>query len=146
LPADVRLTSEYANIRVDSVSDGLSRWGAYLALSKRLGAWSPYVYFAKMKSTDSSLEKYRKVNGNNLPPPFSALNSSQKLLADIIDPFDQTTTALGTSYHLTPTSLIKAELSQVRTGEVSGFIDAPSGGDSAHKRFDVFSLSYSFIF
>jgi len=146
LPADVRLTSEYAKIRVDSVSDGLSRWGAYLALSKRLGAWTPYVYFAKMKSTDSSLEKYRRINGNNLPPPFSALNSSQKLLADIIDPFDQTTTALGTSYRLTPASLIKAEVSQVRTGDVSSFIDAPSGGDSAHKRFDVFSLSYSFIF
>ena len=146
LPADIRLTSEYANIRVDSFSEGLSRWGAYLALSKRLGVWTPYVYFAKMKSTDSSLEKYRKLNGNNFPPPFSALNSSQKLLADIVDPFDQTTSALGTSYRLSPTSLIKAEVSQVRTGEVSSFIDAPSGGDSAHKRLDVFSLSYSFIF
>lgn len=146
LPADIRLTSEYAKIRADSVSEGLSRWGAYLALSKRVGAWTPYVYFAKMKSTDSALEKYRKINGNSLPPPYSALNASQKLLADIIEPFDQTTAALGTSFRLTPSSLIKAEVLQVRTGDVSSFIDAPSGGDSAHKRLDVFSLSYSFIF
>jgi hypothetical protein len=29
---------------------------------------------------------------------------------------------------------------------VSSFIDAPSGGDSADKRLNVFSLSYSFSF
>lgn len=143
LPVDIRLTSEYARIRVESVSEGLSRWGAYLALSKRVGAWTPYVYFAKMKSTDSALEKYRRINGNVLPPPYY---SSQKLLADIVAPYDQSTLALGTSFRLTASSLIKAEVSQVRTGDVSSFIDAPPGGDSAHKRLDVFSLSYSFIF
>lgn len=146
LPAEVRLTGEYAKISVDSVSEGLSRWGAYLALSKRIGAWTPYVYYARMKSTDAALEKYRKYNSNTLPSPFTALNPSQKLLADIVVPFDQATTALGTSFRLTSSSLIKAEWSQVRTGDVSSFIDAPSGGDSAHKRVDVFSLSYSFIF
>lgn len=146
LPAQIRLTGEYAKISVDSVSEGLSRWGAYLALSKRIGAWTPYVYYARMKSTDAALEKYQKYNSNILPSPFTALNPSQKLLADIVVPFDQATTALGTSFRLTSSSLIKAEWSQVRTGDVSSFIDAPSGGDSAHKRVDVFSLSYSFIF
>ena len=68
------------------------------------------------------------------------------MLSDIVAPYDQATFAIGTSYRLTPTSLIKAEISQVRTGDVSSFIDAPSGGDSAHQRLNVFSLSYSFIF
>lgn len=146
LPAEVRVTGEYARISVDSVSEGLSRWGAYLALSKRIGAWTPYVYYAKMKSTESAFDLYRKLNGNVLPPPFTALNSSQKLLADIVVPFDQSTVALGTSFRLTPSSLVKAEWSQVRTGAASSFIDAPSGGDSADKRIDIFSLSYSFSF
>lgn len=146
LPADFRLTGEYARISVDTVSEGLSRWGGYLALSKRIGAWTPYVYYAKIKSTDSALEQYRKINGNTLPAPFSALNPGQKLMADITVPFDQSTLALGTSFRLTPNSLVKTEWSQVRTGEVSSFIDAPSGGDSAHKRINVFSLSYSFTF
>lgn len=145
LPADIRLSGEYAKMKVDkSVTEGLSRWGAYIALSKRIGAWTPYTYVAQTKSTDSALEKYRRINGNVLPS--ASLTRSQKLLADVVAPYDQSTFAVGTSYRLTPSSLIKAEVSQVRTGDVSSFIDAPSGGDSAHKRLDVFSLSYSFIF
>jgi hypothetical protein len=144
LPADIRVSSEYAKISVDSDSQGLNRWGAYLALSKRIGSWSPYVYYAKTKSTDSAFEKYQKYNSNTLP--LVAQTNSQKLMADLVVPYDQSTSALGTSYRLTPSSLIKAEISQVRTGQVSSFIDAPSGGDSAHKRVEVFSLSYSFIF
>ncbi|MBK7648507.1 MAG: hypothetical protein IPJ12_15500 [Betaproteobacteria bacterium] len=144
LPADIRMTGEYAKISVDSVTEGLSRWGAYLALSRRFGAWTPYAYIARMKSTDSSIEKYKRINGNTLPSV--ALTNQQKFLADVVAPYDQATVAVGASYRLTPTSLIKAEISQVRTGDVSSFIDAPSGGDSAHKRLDVFSLSYSFIF
>jgi len=145
LPAEIRMTGEYANMRVDSITEGLSRWGAYLALSKRFGVWTPYVYIAKMKSTDAALEKYHRINGNTFPSNAS-LSNRQKLLADIVAPYDQATFAIGTSYRLTPTSLIKAEISQVRTGDVSSFIDAPSGGDSAHQRLNVFSLSYSFIF
>lgn len=144
LPAAVRMTGEYAKINVDSNSQGLNRWGAYLALSKRIGAWSPYVYYAKTKSVDSAFEMYQKFNSNTLPSAF--LTNTQKLMADLVVPFDQSTTALGTAYRLTPSSVIKAEISQVRTGDVSSFIDAPSGGDSARKRVEVFSLSYSFIF
>lgn len=145
LPADIRLSGEYAKIKVDkSVTEGLSRWGAYVALSKRIGAWTPYAYVAQTKSTDSALDKYRRINGNVLPS--ASLTRTQKSLADVVAPYDQSTFAFGTSYRLTPSSLIKAEVSQVRTGDVSSFIDAPSGGDSAHKRLDVFSLSYSFIF
>lgn len=147
LPAEVRVTGEFARISVtDSISEGLSRWGAYLALSKRIGAWTPYVYYAKMKSTDSALALYRKLNGNVLAPPFTALNPTQKLLADLVVPFDQSTVALGTSFRLTPSSLVKAEWSQVRTGDASSFIDAPVGGDSGHRRIDIYSLSYSFSF
>ncbi len=144
LPENFRVTGEYARISINSVSEGLSRWGGYLALSRKIGEWTPYVYYAKTKSSDSALAKYRTFNGNILPS--NALTERQKLLADIVSPYDQSTLAFGSSYRLSASSLLKAELSAIRTGDVSSFIDAPSGGDSAHQRLNVFSLSYNFIF
>ena len=147
LPADIRLIGEYAWIKVDSsTSEGLDRWGAYLSLSKRIGDWTPYVYYAKAKSRDSALNKYQSINGNVLSGPFAGLNPTQKFMADIIVPYDQWTVALGSSYRLTPSALLKAEWSQVNTGVASSLVDAPSGGDSADKRINVFSLSYNFTF
>jgi hypothetical protein len=146
LPADVRLIGEYAWIKVDSSSEGLDRWGAYLSLSKRMGAWTPYVYYAKTKSKDSALNKYQTINSNTLPPPYASLNPTQKFMADIIVPYDQSTVALGTTYRLTPSSLLKAEWSQANTGVASSYVDAPFGGDSSHKSINVFSFSYNFIF
>lgn len=151
LPGDFRVTGEYARIKVDSSSQGLTRWGAYLAVSRQFGDWTPYVYYAKMKSPDDVLERYKAINGNRvppLPPPYDAtrINQSQKLAADILSPYDQWTAALGTSYRLTPTSVLKAEWSHTRSGVVSSFIDAPSGSDSSDRHINVFSLSYSFTF
>ncbi|MBT9523027.1 MAG: hypothetical protein IV101_19295, partial [Dechloromonas sp.] len=144
LPADVRMIGEYAWIKVDSsTSEGLDRWGAYLSLSKRIGAWTPYVYYAKAKSRDSALEKYQAINNNILPPPNGV---TQKFIADVIVPYDQSTVALGTTYRLTPTALLKAEWSQANTGVASSLVDAPPGGDSSHQTINVFSLSYNFTF
>ncbi|MBS1143692.1 MAG: hypothetical protein H6R14_1098 [Proteobacteria bacterium] len=143
LPANIRLMGEYAWIKIDSSSEGLNRWGGYLSLSKRIGAWTPYVYFAKTKSRERALDKYTEINNNVLPPPFGA---SQKFMADIIVPYDQSTWALGTSYRLTSSSLLKAEWSQVKTGVASSLVDAPSGTDSGNQRINVLSLSYNFIF
>ncbi|MFZ2971031.1 MAG: hypothetical protein WA049_00210 [Ferribacterium limneticum] len=144
LPANIRMIGEYAWIKVDSsTSEGLDRWGAYLSLSKRIAAWTPYVYYAKAKSRDSALEKYQAINNNILPPPNGV---TQKFIADVIVPYDQSTVALGTTYRLTPSALLKAEWSQANTGVASSLVDAPSGGDSSHQTINVFSLSYNFTF
>jgi hypothetical protein len=74
------------------------------------------------------------------------LRNSQTLMADITAPYDQSTIALGTSFAVSPKSLIKAEISQVRTGVASSFIDAPAGSDSGNRHINIFSLSYSFSF
>ena len=139
LPAAIRMIGEYAWIKVDSSSEGLDRWGAYLSLSKRMGAWTPYVYYAKAKSKDSALKKYQVINSN----PNGV---TQKFMADIIVPYDQSTLALGTTYRLTPSALLKAEWSQAETGVASSLVDAPSGGDSSSQRINVFSISYNFTF
>jgi hypothetical protein len=146
LPGEVRLTSEYAHIKVSTASKGMTRWGAYLAVSRKFGAWTPYVYFAKAKSNASSLDSYQTINSNTSPIFPPSLNAYQKLNADILSPFDQATTGLGASYRYGTYSLIKAELSQTRTGIVSSFIDAPPGGDSGNQEINIFSLSYNFTF
>lgn len=143
LPAGVRMIGEYAWIKIDSSSEGLNRWGAYLSLSKRMGAWTPYVYYAVAKSKESALQKYERINNNVVPAPYAA---SQKFMADIISPYDQSTVALGTSYRLTANSLLKAELSQVHTGVASSLLDAPSGSASGWQHVNVLSLSYNFTF
>ena len=125
VPGEVRLTGEYARIKVPTASKGMTRWGAYLAVSRQFGAWTPYVYYAKTKSSGNSLDNYQVINGNTSPMFPPELNAYQRLNADIYSPYDQSTTALGTSYRYGAHSLIKAELSQTRTGIVSSFIDAP---------------------
>ena len=149
LPASVRVTAEYARIKVDSASKGMTRWGAYLALSRRFGDWTPYVYYAKVKTPDATLELYKAINGNTVPlnfPRAGLINATQKLTADLLSAYDQSTVALGSSYRLTANSLLKAEWSHTRTGVVSSFIDAPPGGNSADQHINVFSLSYNFTF
>lgn len=146
LPGRVNLMSEYARMKLSSSSSGMERWGAYVALSKQFGAWGPYISYAKTRSTSASLEKYRTIDGNVSPLFPSELNNYQKLNADIVSPYDQWTGAIGTSYRLTTRSLVKAEWAHTHTGIVSSFVDAPSGGNSADQRINVFSLSYSFSF
>lgn len=75
-----------------------------------------------------------------------AYRAYQRMVADILSPYDQSTAAFGTSFWVTPKSVIKAEWSRVNTGVVSSFVDAPVGGESGHRQIDVFSLSYSFTF
>ena len=141
LPQAVRVSGEYALIRYNGSSEGLSRWGSYLSVSRRSGEWTPYFYFAKVKSTDSALSKWKSIDGDVL-----ALFPYRKLMSDIIMPMDQTTLALGTSWRVTANSLVKAEWAHVRTGVASGLLDAPSGSDSGGQHLNVYSVSYNFTF
>lgn len=147
LPENVRMTAEYARVRVNSASEGLSRWGAYLAIDKRIGDWKPYIYYARMRSTGKALDLYQAIEASSKNPSLPApLASFQTFNADLVSGYDQWTSALGTSYRLSPVSLLKAEYAHTRTGVVSSFVDAPTGGDSGNRRINVFSLSYSFTF
>lgn len=145
LPEHFKLTAEYGKSKIGSASRGLNRWGGYVALSKRIGAWTPYVYYAKVKSKGDALSMYEQFNGNaGVVNP--AYRSYQRLMADLLADYDQSTVAVGTSFWVTTKSVIKAEWSQVNTGVASSFVDAPVGGESGNRRIDVLSLSYSFTF
>lgn len=147
LPADFKMTAEYARMRVNSASEGLSRWGAYVALDKRIGDWKPYIYYAKMRSTGKALDLYRAIEASSRNPALpGALRDYQTFNADLVSAYDQWTAALGTSYRLSPASLLKAEYAHTSTGIVSSFVDAPTGSDSGGRHINVFSFSYNFTF
>lgn len=104
---------------------------------------------ARVGSTPRTHKLYKQVNGNRVPgflPGADQINAAQRAGADVVFAYDQTTWALGSSYRLSPTSKIKAEWAQTRTGDMSSLLDAPPGGESGKKKLNVFSLSYSLVF
>lgn len=153
LGADTSLAVEYARRRnTNATRGGLNSQGAYLALQRKIGPWTPYLSIARLLSQDSVLDLYQAVNGNRVsaPPLASAtaarINASQRLIADRLAVYDQGTLALGTAYTLSPTQKLKAEWAVTRVGKVSNFVDGPAGGDVRNRNINVVSFSYNFTF
>ncbi|GAB2181642.1 hypothetical protein DLREEDagrD3_18650 [Denitratisoma sp. agr-D3] len=146
---DFRLMGEYARRKTHGAQSGMNSTGSYISLLKRVERWTPYVYYAKLRSDDDMLALYQDINGRTVPaavPQSARINASQRALADSFSAFDQYTFALGTSYVLTPTSKVKAEWARTHVGVASSLVDAPAGGNVSHQSIDVLSLSYSFVF
>ncbi|MDD2856080.1 MAG: hypothetical protein PHU01_11170, partial [Desulfuromonadaceae bacterium] len=115
---------------------------------KPIGAWTPYISVATLQSMSKTRNLYNKVNSSRVPVlnvTAAQINASQRAGADAVIAFDQTV-ALGTSYMINPTNKVKAEWARTQTGDMSFFVDAPSGGESGHKVINVFSLSYNVVF
>jgi hypothetical protein len=147
---DYRLVSEYARRVVSEIKIGPDTEGAYATVLKRLGAWTPYVTYARLLSKPGSRQLYQGLNGVNLAtnlPLATLINASQRAAADGVPAYDQYSLALGASYALSPTSKLKGELMRVHIGEMSSFIDQPAGSSGIGRQgFNVLSLSYSFVF
>ena len=144
-----RIMGEYVRREINDVLIGPDSDGAYLALLKSFGDWTPYISMAHLQSTDRILDLYHRVNNNQLPnisPISGVINASQRSAGNRIAVFDQTTWAIGTSYKINPTSKLKAEWAITTTGQASSFVDTPQGQDSSHRLINVFSLSYSVVF
>lgn len=147
LPMGFKVSAEYARVRVTNATNGWDRWAAYGALSRQIGAWTPYAYYSKLSSSGGVLKLYNAIENNRVSPPWpEAINTSQRFAADMLIAHDQSTWALGTAYRVNSNSLMKTEWSFTKTGLVSSFIDASSNGSSADKRINTFSLSYNFTF
>jgi hypothetical protein len=116
---------------------------------KRIEKWTPYISYAYLRSESSQLSLYNKVNSNTVPaliPGAALVNASQRVGADSILVYDQTSWAIGTSYALSSTQKLKAEWMRVRIGQVSSFVDAPPGSNIRNQNINVLSLSYSVVF
>ncbi|MBK1693649.1 hypothetical protein CKO09_02685 [Chromatium weissei] len=146
---DIRFSAEYVRRLVKYAEDGINSNGGYASLRKRIGKWTPYLYYAWLRSEDNALDLNLALNHSSIPkwlPNASLINLSQRAAADIFIAYDQTTWAFGASYALTQTSKLKLEWSRTHIGMSSSFIDVPLSGDVSDQDVNLFSLSYNFVF
>lgn len=145
----LRGAAEYAIRKEGDMERGQSSRGGYASLRKQVGRWTPYAYYAELRSEGWLRRLYQTVDSYRVPssvPLSGAINASQGVVADGLEIFDQSSWAVGTSYSLTPTSKLKAEWMRTRVGTTSTFVDAPAGSSVRNQNIDVLSLSYSFMF
>ena len=144
-----RLVGEFARTVSGRTDFNETANRGYFSLLKRLDRWTPYIYVSAVKSASGPLALNRAINASSVPtfiPSAALINASQRATADQIRVQDQLSMAVGVSYRMTATQILKAEVMRVRIGKVSSLVDAPSGGDITNERINVFSLSYSFAF
>lgn len=121
----------------------------YFSLARPMGKFTPYIAVAFLRSDSDVVSLHQAVNYAVVPaiiPGSAQINASQRAGADNLFAFDQRSLAVGTSYSLTPTSKIKAELMRVRIGKVSSLVDGPPGSNIRNETINVISLSYSVVF
>ena len=146
---DVRLATEYAVRLLDGMERGLNSSAGYVSLRKAIGQWTPYVYYAQLRSDKSMLDLYQSINASSVPvsvPDSALINASQRAIADALFVYDQNSWAIGTSYTLSASSKIKAEWMRTHVGVASSLVDAPPGSNVNNQDINVFSLSYSVAF
>jgi hypothetical protein len=149
LGRQVRLGAEYAVRQLKDMDRGVNSSAGYVSLRRRSGAWTPYVYYAWLRSDQDMVDLYHAVNCKRVPawvPQADLINLSQRATADGLEIHDQQTWAVGSAYALTPSSKLKAEWARTRVGSGSSLVDAPAGSDVRFQSINVFSLSYSFVF
>lgn len=150
LAPDWRLVSEFARNIQRRTENGANTAGGYVSVLHKMGAFTPYVSYAKLRSMGVSVRVADALNAAQ-SPAFDfvdpQLNPSQRMASDAIMVYDQDTVAVGTSYGLTAQSKIKAEWARTRIGNRSATVDSPAGEDVVRRqRINVLSLNYSFVF
>ena len=156
LPQDFRFVGEYVRRKMTNADLGLDSNGGYVSILKNVGAWTPYVSFAVIKSKSSVISLYQTINNNpgmtalapipQLVDAVSQINASQRIVADALNIYDQNTIALGASYRLSLKQKIKFEWARTHVGVASSFVDAPSFSDVNNRNIDVLSFSYNVVF
>lgn len=142
-----RLVSELARNIQRRTENGANTAGGYVAVLHKMGALTPYVSYAKLRSMGVSVRVADSLNAAQSSTPNPALNPSQRIASDAIMVYDQDTLAIGSSYALTPQSKLKAEWANTRIGKRSATVSSPAGEDLvSRQRINVLSLNYSFVF
>lgn len=142
-----RLVGELARNIQMRTENGANTAGGYVAVLHKIGAFTPYVSYARLRSMGVSVQVADSLNAAQASTPNPALNPSQRAASDIIMVYDQDTLAIGSSYALTAQSKLKAEWARTRIGNRSATVDSPAGEDVVRRqRINVLSLNYSFVF
>jgi len=125
-----RLAGEVVRMRQRDTELGSDSRAGYLALFKRLGAYTPYVSLARQHSSPGLLNWHDRLTTPTLPdfvPGAAQLNAAQRVAGENLYAFDQRSLALGLSYALSPTAKLKGEWMRTRVGRASGHFDVPAG-------------------
>ncbi len=145
-----RVASEFVRMYQRDTEVGSDSKAAYVAVFKRLGAFTPYVSLARKRSNDGILEWYRRLMQEQLPafiPGAAQNNAGQRITAESLYAFDQRSWALGASYALSPTAKIKAEWLRTQVGATSADFNAPAGQpDPQNLRVNTLTVNVSVAF
>lgn len=144
---DWRVTGEYGRRDVKDAEITVDSHSGYVTLARAVGSWTPYLTHARLLSGSTERKLYDQVNSTPVPlavqgPPFFLPASFHRTVADTFLVFDQYSNMLGVSYGFSATSKLKFEWMQTKIGLRSTFVD----GDVQDRRFNVFTLAYSFAF
>lgn len=145
-----RIASEFVRVQQRDIELGSDSRAGYLALFKRIGAWTPYLSVAFQRSSDGVLGWRRRLIDEGLPaqmPGATQINAAQRVAGEAVYAFDQRALALGVSYALSPTAKLKAEWLRTRVGAASAHFDTPPGlPDPRDLRVDTLSFNVNVAF
>lgn len=142
-----RVTTEYAQRFVSDTTIGVGSKSFSATVARSLGKWAPFVTYARLISAPETRALYANLTTTPVPlgaqgPPFFLPASFHQILASQVFVYDQYSTMLGTAYNLSPTSKLKVEWMRTKVGLASVLVD----GGVHDKSFNVFSMSYNFVF
>ncbi len=149
LGSGFRAIGEYARTIVPQTDLSIQSKRGYVSILRHVNHWTPYVTYAYLRSDSRPLSLNQSLNNSVVPgfvPGSEQINALQRVGADKVLAFDQSSVAIGSSYSISPTSKLKAEWMRVRIGQVSSLVDAPPGANIRNQKINVISLSYSMVF
>ncbi len=145
-----RLTGEVVRMIQHDTELGSDSKAGYLALFKRIGAFTPYASVSRQRSSDGVLGWHDRLVAGSMPsfiPGGDQINAAQRAAGESLYAFDQRSFALGVSYALSPTARLKAEWMRTRVGRASAHFDVPPGQpDVTGLSLNTLSASLSFAF
>lgn len=140
-----RVVAEFARDVQQRTDLGANTVGAYVAVLHTLGHVTPYVSLARLQTVGAPRQAWQALNGA-AGSGSDALSVAQRVAADSIPFYDQTSLGLGAAWGLTPRSQLKGEWMHTRIGKRSAMVDDPAQGTVHDTGVNVLSLNYSVVF
>lgn len=144
-----RVAAEGLRVLQHDTDLGIDLMAGYLTLYRRIGAITPYVTLATVRTLDEAQAWSERLETTSVPgivPGAALLDASMRAQADILAVYRQSSVAVGGSYALSRNGKLKAEWlhSTIRQSQM---LDLPAGEPLKKRRtVDALSVSYSFVF
>ncbi|MCH8179516.1 MAG: hypothetical protein IIA02_07010 [Proteobacteria bacterium] len=140
-----RVVAEFARNIQHRTDLGANTVGAYVAVLHTLGHVTPYLSLARLQTVGAPREAWQALNAAG-GSGSDALSVAQRVAADSIPFYDQTSLGLGAAWALSPRSQLKGEWKHTRIGKRSAMADDPPQGTVSDTGVNVLSLNYSVAF